>query len=185
MADETTHTCIQVEKIATLTARLDAQSDADNRIEKELKELATEVRANHESNNGEFRELSKGFVKLEGLLKSQSDKIDEINNHIDEHIKDSGDKLDKLTVRVDEVEKTVKVNTKDIEELKTDKSNHETRLTSVEKNMIKIAAVVGAVLFLIQLIGSMSSCQEVRSTVRQIFTEEQQAHPTTIISVDQ
>lgn len=181
MADETTHTCIQVEKIATLTARLDAQSDADNRIEKELKDLATEVRANHESNNGEFRELSKGFVKLEGLLKSQSEKIDNININIQEH----NEKLDKLTTRVDEVEKTVKVNTKDIEELKTDKGNHEIRLTSVEKNMIKIAAIVGAVLFLIQLVGSMSSCQEVKSAVRQMFTEEQQARPTTNVMIEQ
>ena len=131
MANELAHTCIQVEKIATLSANLEAQSDADNRIEKELKDLATEVRANHESNNGEFRELSKGFVKLESLLKSQSEKIDEINIHIDDHIKDSGDRLNKLAVRVDDIDKTVKVNTKDIEELKTDKNNHETRLTSV------------------------------------------------------
>ena len=77
------------------------------------------------------------------------------------------------------------MNTKDIEELKTDKNNHETRLTSVEKNMIKIAAIIGAVLFLIQLVGSMSSCQEVKSAVRQMFTEEQQTRPAASIRVKQ
>ena len=180
MADEV-HICDKGERIATLEATVQSQSEADNRIEQELKELASQVRDNHDANNGELKELNKSFGKLEGLINAQSEKIDTLNTNVNA----SNAKLDKLTTRVSKLEKTVDGHTAEIELLQKGTDDHNHRLTSVEKNVIKISAIVGAVLFLIQLIGGMTSCQDIKSTVHQILQEEKQAQTMTSVVIEQ
>ena len=181
MADEL-HVCDKGERIAKLESTVQSQSDADNRIERELKELASQVRDNHDASNSELKELNKSFGKLEGLINAQSEKIDTLNTNVNA----SNTKLDKLTSRVSKLEKTVEGHTTEIETLKEDKGDHDRRLTSVEKNVIKISAIIGAILFLIQLIGGMTSCQDIKSTVHQILQEEKQAaQPMTSVVIEQ
>ena len=181
MADEV-HICDKGERIATLEATVQSQSDADNRIEKELKELASQVRDNHDASNSELKELNKSFGKLEGLINAQSEKIDTMNTNVNA----SNAKIDKLTNRVSKLEKTVEGHTAEIEILQKGTTDHDHRLTGVEKNIIKISAIIGAVLFLIQLIGGMTSCQDIKSTVHQILQEErQEAQPTTSVVIEQ
>ena len=170
MADDT-HKCTQEARIAVLEANT-AQQGADIAdIKQELKDLNNKVDKNHEEMNNELKLIRSDVSDIKTSIAAQSVKIDTLTSTL----KASVERVDKVHNKVEEIDTTVKGHTTEITRLSETTDSHGRRLDMVEKKLWKILAAIGTAIFILQLIGTMSSCSDIKHFVKQMLIEEQQA----------
>lgn len=174
MAD-TEHTCAQEARIAVLEAHTEQQGSDIADIKQELKDLNNKVEKNHEEMNSELKLIRADVSDIKTSIAAQSIKIDSLATTL----KDSAKRVDKIHNKVEDIEATVTNHTTDINRLNATATNHNERLDHVEKKLWKILTAIGAAIFLLQLIGTMSSCSDIKHFVKQLLVEEQQVVQTT------
>lgn len=170
MADEN-HTCTQLADIAVLKANTAQQGNDIADIKEDLKKLNDKVDRNQESMNKELKAIRNDVSEIKTTVVAQSAKIDALT----ETVAKSVQRIDNLHEKVEGIDKTVTIHTKDIADLKESTDDHGKRLNRVERKLWKILAAIGAAIFILQLITTMSSCSDIKHFVKQIFIEEQQA----------
>lgn len=168
MADE--HICTHDARIAVLEANTTQQGKDIADIKQELKDLNDKVDKNHEEMNGELKLIRADVSDIKTSIAAQSIKIDGLADTL----KASVNRLDKMHDKVDGIENTVNSHTTDIDRLNATTFDHNERLDRVEKKLWKILAAIGAAIFILQLIGTMSSCSDIKHFVKQMLIEEQQ-----------
>lgn len=168
MADDI-HTCDKGERIAKLEASTEQQGSDIAEIKKDLKALNDKVDKNHEEMNSELKLIRSDVSEIKTAVVAQSSKIDTLTNTVDKSVK----QIDALQSQVTEIDKTTTLHTKDIKLLKETTKDHGERLHNVEKKVWRIVAAIGAAIFFLQLISTMSSCSDIKHFVKQMFIEEQ------------
>ena len=169
MADNE-HTCAQEARIAVLEAHTAQQGDDIADIKQELKDLNKKVDKNHEEMNNELKQIRTDVSDIKTSIAAQSIKIDNLANTV----KASVERIDKMHEKVEGIETSVNTHTTDINRLTSTTDDHGRRLDNVEKKLWKILAAIGAAIFILQLIGTMSSCSDIKHFVKQLLIEEQQ-----------
>lgn len=172
MADND-HTCDKGERIAVLEASTEQQGKDIAEIKKDLKKLNDKVDKNHEEMNNELKLIRNDVSEIKTAVVAQSAKIDALTATVDKSV----ERIDTLHSKVTEIDKTVTIHTNDIKELKETNDDHGKRLHRVEKKVWRIVAAIGAAIFFLQLISTMSSCSDIKHFVKQMFIEEQNGHP--------
>lgn len=172
MADET-HICDKGERIAKLEASTDQQGSDIAEIKKDLKALNDKVDKNHDEMNSELKQIRTDVSDIKASIAQQSTKIDNLTAIVGKSVK----QIDDLNNKVEGVDKTVALHGKEIEDLKETTTSHGQRLTRVEKKVWRIVAAIGAAIFILQLITTMSSCSDIKQFVKQMLIEEQQGQP--------
>lgn len=172
MAEE--HTCTQEAKIAVLEANTVQQGADIADIKQELKDLNTKVDKNHEEMNSELKLIRSDVSDIKASIAAQSVKIDNLATTLNASV----ERVDKVHDKVEDIETTVNGHTTDINRLSVTTDSHGERLDRVEKKLWKILTAIGAAIFLLQLIGTMSSCSDIKHFVKQLLIEEQQAQTT-------
>ena len=170
MADQELHICEKAERIATLEANTEQQGTDIAEIKKDLKALNNKVDENHKAMNNELKLIRDDVGAIKTAVVAQSTKIDALTKTVEKSVSS----IDTLHEKVEGLDKTVTLHTKDISDLKDSTDDHGKRLNRVEKKVWKIVAIIGAAIFILQLISTMSSCSDIKHFIKQAFVEEQQ-----------
>ena len=162
------HGCAQVGIIAELKTTLKNQRQADERIEENLEKLTDEVRKNQEQNQAEFKQINATLITLKDSADAQQQSISDLRDDV-RHYTDS---LNTLYGRVGKVEGTVSDNTTNIRRLDDNHKDITKRVDSLEKTVIKITVLAGAMIAIIEFIANFSSIVQMlfpdRAPVRQV-----------------
>ena len=166
----TINCCEQVSRISVLEAHTEQQGTDIAEIKKDLKALNDKVEKHQDTMNTELKAIRDVVGDIKTSVAAQSVKIDTLTNIVSKSV----NQLDTLDGKVDGMDKTVTLHTKEIGDLKEITGDHAHRLLRVEKKVWRIVAGIGAAIFFLQLISTMSSCSDIKHFVKQMFIEEQQ-----------
>ena len=132
--------------LGEMRATLKAQSEADARIETNLKELVTAIQKDRDTASSHYTELKDNFTKIKEILTEQK-KASEDHANSQKEIKSS---LDNLTSRVTVIESDVGETKKNLDSITETAKGHEERIQSIERLVIRIAAIATAVVGIIE-----------------------------------
>ena len=133
--------------LGEMRATLKAQSEADTRIENNLKELVTSIQKDRETAATNYTELKDNFTKIEEILIEQKKaSVEHVNAQ--KEIKSS---LDNLNARVSDIEKDVSATSDKVDNISKTAEGHEERIRKIERLVIKIAAVATALVGIIEV----------------------------------
>ena len=162
--------CEQLSRISVLEASTAQQGTDIAEIKKDIKALNDKVDKHQESMNTELKAIRDVVGDIKTSVAAQSVKIDNLTGIVSKSVA----QLDSLDSKVDGMDKTVTLHTQEIGNLKETTASHGQRLTRVEKKVWRIVAAIGAAIFVLQLISTMSSCSDIKHFVKQMIVEEEQ-----------
>ena len=167
---KTADCCEQISRISVLEAYTTQQGTDIAEIKKDIKALNDKVDKHQDAMNTELKAIRDDVGAIKTIVAAQSTKIDTLTATVAKSV----DRIDKLHEQVEGLDKTVALHTKDIGDLKESADDHGKRLNRVEKKVWKIVAAIGAAIFILQLISTMSSCSDIKRFVKQVLIEEEQ-----------
>lgn len=133
--------------LGEMRATLKAQSEADTRIENNLKELVTAIQNDRETAAGNYNELKNNFTKIEEILIEQK-KASLDHTSAQKEMKSS---IDKLSARVADIEKDVSDTSNKVDNISKTSAGHEARIKKIERLIIKLAAITTALVGLVEV----------------------------------